>query len=121
MRPFWVTVGILVALALAVNGLAASERRRQERLLRAGAAELHPGLAMRFDGYVDERCFQAARLEAIPRPHTVAFGSSRVRDVSSEVVGAGPGEFYNLGMSAATVEDYIALWSLLTRQGKVPR
>jgi hypothetical protein len=120
MRAFAVTVGLLLALVLAVNGLAASVRLRQDRLLRAAAAAFRPGLAMRFDGHVDERRFQEARLDVLPRPRLVAFGSSRVRDVSGALVGAGPGEFYNLGMSAATVEDYIALWSLLKREGKIP-
>jgi len=120
VRPFVLALGLLLALVLAVNGLAAGDRRQQERRMREAAAALRPGLAMQFDGYVDERRFQAARLGVITRPRLVAFGSSRVRDVAGTLVGAAPGEFYNLGMSAATVEDYIALWSLLKRQGKIP-
>jgi hypothetical protein len=43
-----------------------------------------------------------------------------VRELSSRLVGAASGEFYNLGMSAASVEDYVALWSILKSQGKIP-
>lgn len=120
MRPFAVTVALLLALVLAVNGLAAMDRWHREARLRAAAAALRPGRVMPFEGVVDERRFQEARLRVIARPRLVAFGSSRVRDVSSLIVGAPPGEFYNLGMSAAIVEDYIALWSMLKREGKIP-
>jgi len=120
MRPFTVTVALLLALVLVVNSLAALDRQRQDRRMREAAAAFRPGLVMPFQGYMDERRFQEARLEVVPRPRVVAFGSSRVREVSSPLVGVAPGEFYNLGMSAATVEDYIALWSLLKRRGKVP-
>lgn len=120
MRPFSVTVALLLALVVVVNSLAALDRQRQDRRTREAAAAFRPGLAMQFEGYVDERRFQEARLAIIQRPRRVAFGSSRVRDVSSELVSNRPGEFYNLGMSAATVEDYVALWSLLKRQGKIP-
>jgi hypothetical protein len=120
MRPFVTTAGLLLALVVAINGVAAWERARRDDRLHAAAAALRPGLAVLVEGPIDERRFQAARLEVIPRPRWVAFGSSRVRDVSGAIAGAAPGEFYNLGMSGATVEDYIALWSLLVRQGKIP-
>src|SRR6266498_1760182 len=100
MRAFAVTVTVLLVFVLAVNGVAAVNRQRQELRMRNAAAAFRPGLAIRFEGQVDERRFQEARLHVIPRPRLVAFGSSRVRDVSSALVGAGPGEFYNLGMSA---------------------
>src|SRR5215472_6306694 len=120
MRPFVATVGLLLALVVAINGVAAWERARRDDRLLAAAAALRPGLAVLVDGPIDERRFQAARLAVIPRPRWVAFGSSRVRDVSGAIAGAAPDEFYNLGMSGATVEDYIALWSLLVRRGKIP-
>ena len=120
MRPFTATVGCLLAVVLAVNGLAALDRWHRAARLREASAALWPGRALVFDGVVDERRLQEARLRVIPRPRIVAFGSSRVRDVSSQVVRAAPAEFYNVGMSAAVVEDYIALWSLLTREGKIP-
>jgi hypothetical protein len=69
---------------------------------------------------VDERRFQRARLESVPAPRVIAFGSSRVMEVSTALAGVPPGQFYNAGMSAATVEDFIALWSILERQGKRP-
>ena len=66
------------------------DRQRREGRQRAAAARLAPGLAMAFDGQVDERRFQQARLEVIPAPRIVAFGSSRVRDVSGEAFQAAP-------------------------------
>ncbi|HYB42799.1 MAG TPA: hypothetical protein VEL75_13565 [Candidatus Methylomirabilis sp.] len=120
MRPFAAAVAVLLALVLAVNALAAVEARRRERRMEEAVAALRPGLALVFDGYVRERRFQELRLHVIPRPRVVALGSSRVREVSSEIAGVSPGEFYNLAMSAAAVEDDIALWSVLEGQGKVP-
>ena len=120
MRPFTAAVGCLLAVVLTVNGLAALDRWHRAARLREVSAALRPGRVMAFDGVVDERRLQEARLRVIPRPRVVAFGSSRVRDVSSQVAHAGPAEFYNLGMSGAVVEDYIALWSLLKRDGKIP-
>jgi hypothetical protein len=115
------TVLVSIALVIAVNGAALLDRSRQDERIRTAAAALQPGLAMVFDGFVDERRFQKARLAVIPHPRLATFGSSRVREVSTALVRADPGEFYNLGMSAATVEDYIALWSLIEERGIRPR
>jgi hypothetical protein len=120
MRPFALTVALLLALTLAVNGLAAWDRSRQEARLRAASAGFRAGQVMLGYRDVDERRFQQARLESLPRPRLVAFGSSRVMAVSHALTGAGEGDFYNAGMSAATVEDFIALWSILERRGKRP-
>ncbi len=49
----------------------------------------------------------------IQGPQVVAFGSSRVWELSTAVVGTQRGDFYNAGLAAATVEDYIVLWSVL--------
>src|SRR5262245_20285181 len=88
--------------------------------MRWAAARLEPGLAMTFEGYVDERRFQEARLDVIARPRLVAFGSSRVREVTGALLGARAGEFYNLGVSAGAVEDHIAFWARLKRRGLLP-
>src|SRR5262245_64219789 len=88
--------------------------------MRRLAGEFRPGLAMVFSGYVDERRLQKARIATIPRPRVVAFGSSRIRELSSAALDASPGTFYNAGMSAASVEDYIAVWELLRATGKIP-
>jgi len=120
MRPFAVTVASLLALVLGVNGLAALDRRHHQDRLQEAAAAFPPDRVMAFDGVVDERRLQEARLRVVPPPRIVAFGSSRVRDVSSRVARADPGSFYNLGMSGAVVEDYIALWSVLKREKKIP-
>lgn len=120
MRAFAATVALLLGLVLGVNGLAAWDRHQQEARLRAAASRFQPGQALLGYRDVDERRFQSARLAAIPRPRIIAFGSSRVMAVSHVLVDAAPGAFYNAGMSAATVEDFIALWSLLERQGKRP-
>lgn len=120
MRPFAITLALLLTLALGVNGLAAWDRGRQEARLRAASIGFQTGQAVLGYRDADERRFQRARLGAIPRPRIVAFGSSRVMELSTDLAGVGPGEFYNAGMSAATVEDFIALWSILERQGKRP-
>jgi hypothetical protein len=121
VRTFVVTVLVSTALVVAINSAARLDRSRQDERIRTAAAALQPGLAMVFEGFVDERRFQKARLEVIPHPRLTAFGSSRVREVSSALLHARPGEFYNLGMSAAAVEDYIALWSLIEERGIWPR
>ncbi len=121
MRWFAVTVLASLALVIAVNGVATLDRARQDARLRAAAATLRPGLAMVFGGFVDERRLQKARLEVIERPRVTVFGSSRVREMSGALVHAAPGTFYNLGLSAAAVEDYIGLWSLIEERGIRPR
>ncbi len=120
MRSFALTLALVLGLAVAVNGLAAWDRGRQEARLRAASAGFRPGQAVLGYRDVDERRFQRARLESVPAPRVVAFGSSRVMEVSTALAGVPPGQFYNAGMSAATVEDFIALWSILERQGKRP-
>jgi|SRR5262245_37043628 len=120
MRPFVVTLALGLGLVVAVNGIAAWDAHRRAERQRSAAARLVPGLTVAFDVQMDERRFQQARLDVIPAPRVVAFGSSRVRDVSTATAGMAPGTFYNLGMSAAGVDDYVALWSLLRRRGLVP-
>lgn len=120
MRSFLVTVSLLLALVLLINGVAAWDRGRHEARVQRLAREFRPGLALVFSGYVDERRLQKARIATIPPPRMVAFGSSRIRELSSRAVDASAGTFYNAGMSAASVEDYIAVWALLRASGKIP-
>ena len=120
MRPYVVTVCLLLGLVLLINGAAAWDRAGHDARMRRLAGEFRPGLAMVFSGYVDERRLQKARIATIPRPRVVAFGSSRIRELSSAALDASPGTFYNAGMSAASVEDYIAVWELLRATGKIP-
>lgn len=120
MRPYVVTVSVLLGLVLAINGVAAWDRARHEAQVRGLAGEFRPGLAMVFSSYVDERRLQKARIATIPPPRTVAFGSSRIRELSGAAIAAPAGTFYNAGMSAASVEDYIAVWMLLRADGKIP-
>jgi len=120
VRPFSVTVAVLLALVMAVNGAATWDRARHEDRIRRAAAAFRPGQAMLAYRDTDERRFQKARLAVIPPPRIVAFGSSRVMEVSTTMVGAEPGAFYNAGMSGASVEDFIVLWSVLRDTGKVP-
>jgi hypothetical protein len=120
MRWFTLTVLASLALVIAVNGIATLDRARQDARLGIAASALRPGLAMVFNGFVDERRLQKARLEIIERPRVIVFGSSRVREISGALVHAAPGDFYNLGMSAAVVEDHIGLWSLIEERGIRP-
>src|ERR1700730_12540199 len=120
MRWFAVTVLASLALVITVNGVATLDQARPATRLRAAAATLRPGLAMVFNGFVDERRLQKARLEVIERPRVAVFGPSRVREISGTLVHAAPGEFYNLAMSAAVVEDYVGLWSLLEKRNIRP-
>jgi hypothetical protein len=120
VRPYLVTVCLLVALVLSINGAAAWDRARHEARVRQLASEFRPGLALVFSGYVDERRLQKARIATIAPPRIVAFGSSRIRELSSATIEASAGMFYNSGMSAASVEDYIAMWALLRASGKIP-
>lgn len=120
MRPFlWTTLGLLAAV-VTLNALAALDTRAHEQAMRVAAARFGPGQALLGYRDTDERRFQKARLAVIPRPRIVAFGSSRVMEVSTAMVGAAPGEFYNAGMSGGTVEDWIVLWTVLKRSDRVP-
>jgi hypothetical protein len=120
VRPYVVTVSLLLGLVLLINGVAVWDRGRHEVRVRRLADEFRPGLALVFSGYVDERRLQRARIAAIPSPSIVAFGSSRIRELSGAAIDASAGTFYNAGMSAASVEDYIAVWALLRADGKIP-
>ena len=121
MRPFLITATILLILVLAVNGIAAWDQRALETRIRAAAIRFGPGQALLASRYVDERRFQKARIESISRPQVVAFGSSRVRPISTETLGLPREGFYNTGMGEATVEDYIALWWNLRVGRKMPK
>ena len=59
-------------------GRGAPGARAAQAVRRASA----PGQAVLGYRDVDERRFQRARLQAIPRPRVVAFGSSRVMQIS---------------------------------------
>jgi hypothetical protein len=120
VRLFGPTLALLLALVVAVNGLAAWNRHVHERRVRAAAARLVPGEVLLGYRDSDERRFQQARLAVIPRPRVVAFGSSRVMLASTAMIGVGPDEFYNAGLSGGTVEDFIVLWSVLERRGTLP-
>jgi hypothetical protein len=69
---------------------------------------------------LDDRRLQRVRLQVIPRPAVVSFGSSRVMPLTGAALGLTPGEFYNTAVSGASVEDPIAFWQLLKRGGRVP-
>jgi hypothetical protein len=120
VRPFIGWTAALLLLIVAVNAIAALDGQAHEQEMRAAAARFGPGQALLGYRDTDERRFQRARLAVIPRPRLVAFGSSLVMEVSTEMVGAAPGEFYNAGMSGGTVEDWVVLWSVLKRGGRVP-
>jgi hypothetical protein len=120
VRAFLVTVALLLAVVVAVNGLAALETRAHQKRVRAAAATFVPGQALLGYRDRDERRFQQARLEVIPPPRLVAFGSSRVMPVSTAMVGAPPGAFYNAGLSGGTVEAFIVMWSTLKVGDKIP-
>jgi hypothetical protein len=120
MRAFAVTLAALLALVVGVNAAGEWLQARRDAALREAAGALRPGLAVLDYTNVDERGFQRARLEAIERPRTVAFGSSRIMQLTTAAAGAAAGEFYNTGMSGATIEDHVAMWAVLLRQGKVP-
>jgi hypothetical protein len=117
---FGATVALLLAVVVAVNSLAAWDRLTHERRVRAAAVQLQPGQALLGYRDSDERRFQLARLEVVPRPRVVAFGSSRIMSASTAMIGVGSGEFYNAGLSGGTVEDFIVLWSVLERRGALP-
>lgn len=120
MRPFVATLVLLVSAVACINAAASWARGRHEDRIRDAAAAFTPGQVLLDYRNTDERRFQKARLAAIPRPRLVAFGSSRVMEVSTAMIEAGPGEFYNAGLSGGTVEDFIALWSVLKATGKMP-
>lgn len=120
MRPFVVVVALLLGLVMVVNALAVWDRARHEARIERAAATFAPGQALLGYRDTDEQRFQKARLAVIPRPRVVVFGSSRVMTISTAMVGAAPGDFYNAGLSGGTVEDFIVMWSTLKAGDKIP-
>jgi hypothetical protein len=121
VRAFTLTLGALLAAVVAVNLMGAWSAARDEARVQAVPAALQPGEVVLGYRNVDERRFQRGRLGVIPRPRVVSFGSSRVMQLTGALVGVEPpATFYNLGMSGATVEDYVGLWEILRRQDKIP-
>lgn len=69
---------------------------------------------------MDERQILALYVQNLPEtevPETVALGSSRVMQLSGEIVG---GSYYNAGMSGASAMDVMNAWYLFERAGKLP-
>lgn len=120
MRAFTITVVGLLLVAVAINGLASWDARRHDRRVQALAAGLQPGQAVIVPREVDDRRLQRVRLQTIPRPAVVAFGSSRVMPLAGAALGLASGQFYNAGVSSASVEDHIAFWQLLKQGDRVP-
>jgi hypothetical protein len=120
VRVFGLTLGALLAVVVAVNALGAWTAARDEARLQAVPTALRLGEAALGYRNVDERRFQRGRLATIAPPQVVAFGSSRVMQMTGALVGVEPAAFYNLGMSGATVEDYVGLWEILRRQDQIP-
>ena len=120
MRPFVAVVALVLGLVVTVNGLAVWDRARHERRIERAAAAFSSGQALLGYRDTDERRFQKARLAVIPPPRIVVFGSSRVMTISTAMMGAAPGEFYNAGLSGGTVEDFIVMWSTLKASGRIP-
>ena len=120
MRVFALTLGALLAVVVVVNVAGGWSAARDEARVQAVAAALRPGETVLGYRNVDERRFQRARLGVIPQPQVVVFGSSRAMQITGALVGVAPPAFYNLGMSAATVEDFVGLWEILRRQDKIP-
>jgi hypothetical protein len=120
MRIFGLTLTAILAAVVAVNAAASWQQARRNAALVEAAGALEPGFAVADYRDVDERGFQRARLQALPTPRVVAFGSSRIMQLTTAALGLRPGDFYNAGMAGAVVEDFAALWSVLKRQRKVP-
>jgi hypothetical protein len=121
VRPFLATLAVLLAAVAGVNALATWIRSVDDARLRtASGAAFVPGQVLVGYRYANERIFQAQRLAAIPPPRVVAFGSSRVMQLDTALLGLAPGEFYNTALSSGTVEDFIGLWMALKRLGKTP-
>src|SRR5262249_59613101 len=95
VRPYVVTVCLLLGLVLLINGAAAWDRAGHEARMRQLAGEFRPGLALVFSGYVDERRLQKARIATIPRPRIVAPGSGPAAQPPSTPPAARPGTHYN--------------------------
>jgi len=107
-------------VVVGLNALGTAHRTRHERRLERAVAALVPDHVLLGYRDTDERRFQKARLAVIPRPRIVTFGSSRVMLVSTGMVDAGPGQFYNAGLSGGSIEDHIVLWTVMRDSGKVP-
>ena len=109
MSPFAVTVAGLLGTVLALNVV-----------MTVAIERLDPAQAIAVYKDVDDRRFQKARIEVMPRARVAVFGSSRILPLSTAAAGLPPGALFNAGVGAATVEDYIALWMRLRKQEKVP-
>jgi hypothetical protein len=120
MRAFSITVTGLILLVVTINGLAAWDGRRHHRRFLSLATDLRPGQAVIVSRELDDRRLHRVRLQVIPRPAVVAFGSSRIMPLGGAALGLAPGRFYNAAVSGGSVEDHIAFWQLLKQGGRVP-
>lgn len=70
---------------------------------------------------MDERQVLAIYVQNLPEdriPDTLALGSSRVMQLSQDIVG---GSFFNGGLSGASFMDVVNTWYLFERAGKLPK
>lgn len=59
-------------------------------------------------------------LAASPKPDTVILGGSRILNINTGIFNSEAGRVMNLGVTAASVRDHIAIWQLLKSENKVP-
>jgi hypothetical protein len=118
MRYFWSTVAAGLLSVAAIN-LHVDPTHRHARRVVPPAAGWSGDERFLPPVNFEERGFRAAQIRLTPRPGVVLLGSSRVIHVDGAALDSGAG-LLNLGMSNATVEDYLALWQAMKDADKVP-
>ncbi len=70
----------------------------------------------------DDRALLAQYIDRIAPPSLVLMGGSRVLNITSAMLKkTHQGHFLNTGVTSGTYQDYVALWSLLKKKGKIPK
>lgn len=118
MRYFWSTV-VVGLLSVAAINLYADPTHRHARRVVPPAAGWAADERFLPPANFEERGFRAAMIKASPRPGVALLGSSRVIHVDGSALKPDAG-LLNLGMSNASVEDYLALWQVFKDADKVP-
>ena len=120
MKPFFTTVGVLLALAVGFNYAV-----DPDYLWHGGnfafSRDWPAGRLFVFPSNLSDRALKAAaQLRVIAAPDVLVLGSSRSMPVDSSFFAPGLG-LYNASMVGASVEDYASVWQELKERGTTPR
>ena len=117
---YFVRTVIIGCLAVAAFTFWADPSHRWHRNLVFAYSNLGEGEAWVVPqaGY-DERKLKTAHFKLAKRADVLVLGSSRAMQISTSFLQPGK-TLFNLGVSGASIEDYLAFWQLAKEENKIP-